>query len=180
MLKGTGATAEFSEKLPLTAGQRTALTQAEQSGRLAETLTLLADSDQRLEAMRLKAWGAARYPIAIGGLSLLVMTGLLVGIVPQFEALYGRFGAELPLATKLLLEASRFIMAWGLVMLFGLIAAGISIQLMYRRHPPLRLAWHRLLNTVPGLGRLRHELAGLAFSEGMQLYLAAGLPSPRR
>jgi len=141
-------------------------------------MQLLADSDHRLAKITQQAWGAARYPIAIGCLSLLIMTGLLIGIVPQFEALYARFQADLPLTTQSLLAISRLLSQWGgllLIVITGLCFVGHRI---YRRSAHLRELWHRCFNTLPLIGTLRIHLAGLALSEGMQLYLSAGLALP--
>lgn len=163
---------------PLTKGQRIALEQAERSGRLSDTMQLLADSDQRLARITEQAWGAARYPLAIGCLSLVIMAGLLIGIVPQFEALYARFQADLPLATQSLLVVSRLLSQWGGLLLILIATLWFGGHRIYRRSESLRLLWHRCLNRLPIIGALRIQLAGLAFSEGMQLYLSAGLALP--
>ncbi|MGA1206969.1 MAG: type II secretion system F family protein [Litorivicinaceae bacterium] len=165
-------------KWPLTQGQRLALDTAERSGRLGEVLQLLADSDERLGQIVQKAWGAARYPMIIGGLSLLIMIGLLLGIVPQFEALYGRFQAELPAATQSLLTLSRALNQWGGQLIALALVTCVASGLVYSRSTSLRFIWHRTMNRLPVIGTVRLQLAGLAFSEGMQLYLAAGLALP--
>lgn len=172
------ADAAKQAKWPLTTGQRLALDTAERSGRLTEVLQLLADSDERLARIGQKAWSAARYPLVIGGLSLLIMIGLLLGIVPQFEALYGRFQTDLPSATQTLLTVSRGLHQWGGALIGLGLLIGVGGTLCYRRSESVRSLWHRAINRLPVIGALRLQLAGLAFSEGMQLYLTAGLPLP--
>lgn len=92
--------------LPISESVLKGIKSAEQSGTLGHMLKRAAENAESIRTMRAKAWEAARYPLIIGCLALLIITGLVISIVPKFKALYTRMDSELPKATEVLLSAS--------------------------------------------------------------------------
>lgn len=55
--------------------------------------------------------------MAVIVVALIVTAGLLIFVVPQFEALFKGFGADLPMMTKTVVELSKFFNPIGILYL---------------------------------------------------------------
>ena len=54
------------------------------------------------------------YPIAMGGLVLVVLAAMMIFVVPTFEKMFADMGGELPFMTQLLVDISDFVASmWG-------------------------------------------------------------------
>jgi len=79
------------------------------SGSLYNVLTEMADYLEFLQDTRRKIVSAMVYPTLVA-IILVLVTVILVGyVVPQFKAVYDRFGAELPIPTQMLIKVSDII-----------------------------------------------------------------------
>ena len=83
----------------------------------------------RLHAGRRRACGATRisaliYPAVLFTLSLLVLSGIMVKVVPAFQDFYGTFSAELPLATRVLIGLSNAMREQPVVLLIAGVGGG--------------------------------------------------------
>lgn len=78
----------------------------EQSGTLSEMLTQLADHQEQMVGLRAKITKALFYPSAIILAAILITSGLLIFVVPQFKNIFSSFGAELPLFTQWVIRIS--------------------------------------------------------------------------
>ncbi len=59
------------------------------------------------------------YPVAVVGLVVLIMSAMLLFVVPQFKAIYGQLGGELPLPTRVLLMLSDVFKKYWYIVLVG-------------------------------------------------------------
>ena len=62
-----------------------------------------------VDAVKRNALSAMIYPAVLFSLSLLVLFGIMVKVVPAFQDFYGSFRAELPLATRILIAISNLV-----------------------------------------------------------------------
>ena len=113
------------------------------------------------------------YPIVL----LLVGSGIviaaLVFFVPRFEEFYADM--ELPLATRILMASSDFVIGWWplMVLFFG----GGFFYLFSRRHDPdQRLRLERLNLSLPVIGPLTRSLACARFCRILGTMLENGIP----
>ncbi len=74
--------------------------------KVLERLALLIEAKSKIKG---QITGALIYPIAILVLAVSVSLGLLIFIVPQFEAMFSEMGAELPGLTLFMLSLSRIV-----------------------------------------------------------------------
>ena len=75
--------------------------------------------EKQLE-LRRRVKSAMSYPIAVGGIIVIIVSAMLLFIVPMFETMYKDLGGELPLPTRMLIGVSGFLTSvWWLIAIFG-------------------------------------------------------------
>ena len=85
----------------------------EAAGILDTMMERLSLTLEKNEAMRSKIRSALMYPIAVMGVALGILVLILVLVVPVFQDVFQSFGAELPLATQLVVGMSNaLVRAW--------------------------------------------------------------------
>ena len=169
--------AVVSGALPFSQGVVQGLAAAEQSGKLGRVLALASSAARKRAAMRDKAWAATRYPLIVGFMAVAIIIGLVVSIVPRFQALYDRLGSELPIATQMLIALSdllnqHHVTVLGIGLLLGL--AGTAIKAT-----PWGQRWtDRALNNLPVIGRFRRHLYSHSVFAYLELLISAGVTLP--
>lgn len=147
----------------------------ETSGRLEEVFQQLATYLQRDKKTRDQIKSAMRYPVFVLVAILVAISVINVLVVPAFAAMFAQFGAELPLPTRILIAMSDFtINRWELLLGGGvaLVAGGR----MYVRSEDGRYAWHKLLLTLPLIGKILYRAALARFSRLFALVQSSGIP----
>lgn len=154
---------------------RATVAAGEQSGRLDTVLLRLADHLETRDALRRKLIGALAYPVLLLAVSLLVVGGLLLYVVPQVTEVFARGGQALPLPTRLLLGLSEGLRShafWLLPLLLALLAAAVALW----RRPAVRDWRHGLWLRVPGLRRLAIAIDTARFARTLALLGGSAVP----
>src|SRR5215472_10850647 len=81
----------------------------EQAGALETLLDKIATYKEKTEALKKKVKKALFYPAAVLVVAVIVTIVLLVFVIPQFEALYKGFGADLPAFTQFVINVSKVV-----------------------------------------------------------------------
>jgi type IV pilus assembly protein PilC len=148
----------------------------ESSGQLDVILQRLADYMESVEELKREIKSAMTYPVVSLVLILSVTVGLVVGIVPQFEAIFEQLGAkELPAPTQVLLMISKALTDHSLALMSVLAAAAVSLAL-YIRTGPGRRQWHWVLLHVPVFGPLFRKVAISRFARTFATLIQSGVP----
>ncbi len=93
---------------------------AEVGGRLSETLNQAAEYQEASQEMRRKVKGAMAYPVVLMVVTTVVLIFMLTFVIPQFNQLFTRMNAKLPLQTAILMAASVFLKSnWYLIPITG-------------------------------------------------------------
>src|ERR1700743_1030787 len=79
----------------------------EQAGALESLLDKVATYKEKTEALKKKVKKALFYPAAVLVVAVIVTIILMLVVVPQFEALFKGFGADLPAFTQMVVNLSR-------------------------------------------------------------------------
>ena len=148
----------------------------EQAGVLDTVLDTVATYKERTEALKGKIKKALFYPAAVIAVAILVSAILLIYVVPQFEAVFKGFGADLPAFTQMIVNASRFMTAyWWLVLL---IAAGsfFGFLFIYKRSEALQRTLDRLMLKLPVIGQILHQSAIARYARTLALTFKGGVP----
>ncbi len=119
----------------------------EYSGKLEEGLRRLYVQMKKDYDLKSKVTSALVYPAFV----LIAMVGIgsavMLYVVPKLIPLFDGFHAQLPIATRILIGASRFFSAHAFSIAIGLTLAGIGIVKLLRG--PLKAKWHALLLRLP-------------------------------
>ena len=148
----------------------------EQAGVLDTVLDTVATYKERTEALKGKIKKALFYPAAVIAVAILVSAILLIYVVPQFEAVFQGFGADLPAFTQMIVNASRFMTSyWWLVLL---ITAGsiFGFIFIYKRSEALQRFMDRMLLKLPVIGQILHQSAIARYARTLALTFKAGVP----
>jgi general secretion pathway protein F len=147
----------------------------EDSGALPTVLSHLADYLDARQALRQKTSLALLYPVLVGTVALLIVSGLLIYVVPQVVQVFQQSRQSLPLLTRALIGLSDFLRgAWPylLVLIVG-IATAVHLAL---RRPATRLRWHGLLLRMPWLGSLVRGVNTSRFASTLAILVGGGVP----
>ncbi len=149
----------------------------EQGGNLEVVLRQMADHMERSVLTEKKIKNALTYPIILGVVAIVVVAILVVFVMPTFINLYGAFGVQLPAPTRILLDASAWLIHYGLFIILGLFAV-IIVGYLYIRTPAGRYQFDKLMLTMPVIGRI-NVLSELSRAcRTMALLFKVGLPLP--
>ena len=80
----------------------------EMGGILDTILSRLANFKEKAMALQKKIKGAMTYPAICLGISLVILTVILVFVVPVFEKMFKDFGSTLPAPTQFVVDLSNF------------------------------------------------------------------------
>ncbi len=148
----------------------------ESAGVLDTVLDTVATYKENIEAIKGKIKKAMFYPAIVFTVAILVSSILLIFVVPQFEAVFKNFGAQLPAFTQMIVNASRFLTSyWWFVLLWiaGIVAALIFT---YRRSPRFAHFLARAVLKLPVVGKILQQSAIARFSRTLGVTFAAGVP----
>ncbi len=142
----------------------------EMTGRLDEIFLRLYHHMAFEQFMRQQVKAALRYPTFVI-IAMVIAIGVInVMVIPAFAGVFKTLGAELPLATRILLASSNFTLTYG----WAILAAAVVAFLVFRQWvatDPGRLAFDRFKLRVPIAGPivLKAQLARLARSLALAL-----------
>jgi type II secretory pathway component PulF len=146
----------------------------EASGHLPGALENVCVHYERVQEARSKVTAALVYPsivLIIGGLAVL---GLMIGIVPKFVGTFEDMGATLPKPTLVLMNASQFLIQYGIVLVA--IIAGITFMIKkWLATESGKTLWHRYQLKVPILGAVIRTNAFAHFSRTFGTLLKNGV-----
>lgn len=148
----------------------------EQSGALETLLDRIATYKEKTEALKAKVKKAMTYPIAVIVVACIVSAILLIKVVPQFEAVFEGFGAELPAFTQMVVNLSRGMQEWWYVILLALTAFAVVFKQVYQRSAKFRDQVDRALLKLPLVGVITYKSAVARYARTLSTTFSAGVP----
>ena len=148
----------------------------EGAGVLETVLDTVATYKENLEALKGKIKKAMFYPAMVIAVAMIVSAILLIFVVPQFEEVFAGFGAELPAFTQMIVNLSRFMVAyWWMI---GIVLAGAVFGLLfaYKRSPKMQHTLDRWILKVPVIGEIMNNSAIARFARTTAVTFKAGVP----
>ena len=148
---------------------------AEQSGKMGQVLTQLAEFLEKRQALKQKAMGALAYPAMLTGVAFMIVLFLMTYVVPQIARVFQSSKQVLPFSTRFILGLSDFLMNWGWLLLIMIVAA-----IFYSRRAlakeDIRLKVDRALLNMPLLGPLLLGFETARFANTMAMLVSANVP----
>jgi len=148
----------------------------ELGGVLDIILERLSEFMEKADALRRKVKGAMIYPVAVISFALIIVTGLLWFVVPQFKTIFAQQNKELPAVTQLLMDMSEWIKTGGwAVIIITPIALILGIKLL-KKSPSTAIYVDQALMKIPIMGQIIAKTSVARFSRTLGTLLAAGVP----
>lgn len=148
----------------------------EQAGVLDTILATVASYKENIEAIKGKIKKALFYPAAVCAVAVIVSAILLIFVVPQFESVFRGFGAELPVFTQAIVAASRFLVGYWWVILFGTVGAVAGFMFLLKTSWTLQRLVDRMMLKIPVVGQILHNSAIARFARTLAITFKAGVP----
>jgi general secretion pathway protein F len=149
---------------------------SERTGALKESLTRYIAYQERADALKKTLVNACIYPGVLLSAGLLVTLFLLGYVVPRFSSIYEDAGADLPFASRILLQWGQLLDAHAGLVALALVGMIAGIAYAVTR-PATRRAMGEWVTRIPAVGRQLHlyQLARLYRTAGM--LLRGGIPA---
>jgi type IV pilus assembly protein PilC len=151
------------------------LVAGERSGNLDQVLRRFSSHLRLNQSLKKKAVSAAVYPMVLLTMMVALVTILVVWVIPQFKSFYEGLGAELPLATRILLGFATAVRANLLFIVLGLGILVLSAVYWLRREGS-GVALDAFLLRLPYFGGLMRMYATSQLMRTLATLLGGGLP----
>ncbi|KRW62817.1 type II secretion system F family protein [Pseudomonas sp. TTU2014-080ASC] len=148
----------------------------EQSGALETLLDRIATYKEKTEALKAKIKKAMTYPMAVIVVAIIVTAILLIKVVPQFEAVFQGFGAELPAFTQVVVDMSRSLQDQWYIYLGVIIAVVVGFKESHKRSQRFRDFMDRTLLKAPIFGDILYKSVVARFARTLSTTFSAGVP----
>ena len=128
---------------------------------------------ERSTRKRIKS--ATRYPVMV--LSAITVAVLVINIwvVPTFANVFQKFGADLPLATRILVGTSNFLLNYGWILFIAVCFAFYSLK-KYINTPVGRYNWDKLMISLPLSGKIYKRISLSRFCRTFATLMESGVP----
>ncbi len=148
---------------------------AGEAGGILDTILMrLATFMEKNDALVRKVKGAMIYPSVIMSVAGIAVTVLLIFVIPVFENLFSSAGLALPLPTRIVMGASRFLKGYWYIII-GIVVAAWFAYKRYAATSDGRLKIDRVLLQVPVLGDVLRKSAVSRFTRTLGTLVSSGV-----
>ena len=149
----------------------------EASGKIDLVLDRLAKFMEKAQKIQGKIVAAMMYPIVVMGLSLTILSFLLVFVVPRFQAIYENFlrGASLPALTQWVIDTSLIVQSNALAIILLVLLLLIGIKFLGEIQKG-RFLIDRIKISIPVFGELIRKNCLSRFSRTLGTLLGSAVP----
>ena len=147
----------------------------EATGKLHEVLKYLADHAEREYNLTAKVKGAFTYPAAIFSLFIIIGALMMIFVVPQLAATLEELGQELPITTRFLIGASKFLKSYIVFLLIAVVGLVIAMFRLAKTNKG-RYVLDAVKLKIPIFKGLFQKIYLARFSENFKTLLVGGLP----
>ncbi|HVC98343.1 MAG TPA: type II secretion system F family protein [Pirellulales bacterium] len=145
------------------------------TGQMGAVLLELNKQIRESRETRRKVMGSLMYPIILIVVAIIAVTVMLWMVVPTFAKMFEDMGAELPSITQFVVDASAFIVSYGIFVVLGVGAACFAFR-QYMRTEGGRRRVGGVGMAVPLIGELIVQMAMYRFASNISLLLKSGIP----
>jgi len=147
----------------------------ELGGILDTILSRLAAFKEKSMALQKKIKGAMTYPAICLGISLVILTVILVFVVPVFEKMFKDFGSTLPAPTQVVINLSNFFKSNIIFIILAVVIFSWVFKKIYKTDKG-RLKIDHMILWAPVLGSLIRKVAVSKFTRTLSTMLQSGVP----
>ena len=148
---------------------------AGEAGGILDTILMrLATFLEKNDALVRKVKGAMIYPAVIMSVAAIAVVTLLIFVIPVFENMFSSVGLALPLPTRIVIGASRFLKGYWWVVLAVAVTGGYLFKKYYATSNG-KLAIDRLMLKMPVLGDVLRKSAVSRFTRTLGTLISSGV-----
>jgi type IV pilus assembly protein PilC len=146
----------------------------EEAGKMSQTFNYLSDYLERSYAVTSKVKGAMIYPSFVLGVFVIVMYLMLTMVIPKIAEMLVSNGGDLPMATKIVIAVSDFLVDYGFIFI-GLLVIGGFFLFRYIQTPVGKESYDRFKIELPLFGSLFKELFIARVAGNFTMMLRSGV-----
>jgi len=148
---------------------------AGEAGGILDTILMrLATFLEKNDALVRKVKGAMIYPAVIMSVAAIAVVTLLIFVIPVFENMFSSVGLALPLPTRIVIGASRFLKGYWWMVLAVAVTGGYVFKKYYAT-PNGKLTIDRLMLKMPVLGDVLRKSAVSRFTRTLGTLISSGV-----
>lgn len=146
----------------------------EATGNLSNVLERIVANMEERRAIQNKLTAALAYPIFLIGICIGLVFLFLFYLLPQIQDLLNSLGSKLPLATRILIGVSEFMLSYGWIVM-ALVVVGVVSLLSWRKTLAGRLQFDKLILRLPWLGNFFRDTQVIRITQTLSLLLENGI-----
>ena len=154
---------------------RATIAAGEHAGRLDQVLDKLAEHTEKSYESKQKVQLAMIYPAVLIFVSLAVVTGLMIFVVPGVVEVFSDQGEALPVLTRIMISISSFITHYGFHLLAGIVLAVILLRFLTSK-PPIKRRLHRSYLSIPIVQSISRSINTTRFTGTLSTLHSSGVP----
>lgn len=147
----------------------------EESGKLQEIFSYLADYLERTYYLTMKARNSLIYPAFVFFAFIGVIVLMLVVVIPRLITIFQETGQQVPFYTRAVISISLLLQQWGLLVLF-LVIGGAIVLWRWSFTEAGRFFLNRFQISVPIIGGLYRKLYMARITDNLQTLIMGGIP----
>ncbi len=147
----------------------------EESGKLEEVFSYLADYLERSYALISKARNALMYPAFVFVAFIGVIIVMLVVVIPRLTSIFTELGQGVPFYTRVVIGISTVLQQWGILLLI-LFAIAALVAWRYARTEPGQLFFDSMKIRLPLIGGLLKKVYLTRLADNLSTLIVAGIP----
>lgn len=147
---------------------------AEQSGTLGPVLESLGDMLERDHELRKTVRGAFLYPACVSGVLVIAVGFLTMFVLPRFASMFASRGMDLPLVTRVMIDASAFVRSNWIMLVVTAVGGGFAFRSAWG-NPGLREKLDAWTARVPIVGAILRDMAIARFACVLAIGIRSGV-----
>jgi len=148
---------------------------AEASGNLRDVLTDLVKEMEDSQEFYRKITGAMVYPLILVFLSVFLVTGMMIFVIPKIAEMYDQANVDLPALTQVVINISDFVVTQWPILLISIVGGLAMLYLFFSRVTMGRWVGESILNVIPMAGRIAKEKHLMMMASNMAMLLKSGV-----
>ncbi len=149
----------------------------ESMGTLGETLRYLGDQLRKDHELTGRVRGAMIYPAVVMTIMFLVLGFITFSVVPKLLTFTQSIGTELPLATRILMNGTSFLIAYG-IWIFIAVVIGVVLLTKFLKTTRGKEYYDGVMFHLPLFGELARRFNLARFSRLLGAFYHYGIPLP--
>lgn len=147
----------------------------ELSGSLETSFDRLSIHFEKDDALKGKIKGALTYPIMVMIVAVLVIVVVMIAVIPNFVSMFADMGTQLPLATRIMMAGSDFIINRWYILVPVLIGIGVGIK-VFLATPTGQMFSAKVGINAPIFSDMVIKSNSARFARTLSTLMAAGIP----